>query len=144
MRGLMSYSNSIPICRVKNTPVPNPVTVGEHLLNKRIELQLFPKEVAEILGIPVETYYTWESNGITPLVHLFPSIIEFLGYFPFDIDTRKIGGEIKRYRYCFGLTQEEMAKALGIDNNTISNYELEKNAPLPSLVNRIRKRIYYC
>jgi DNA-binding XRE family transcriptional regulator len=45
---------------------PNPTTLGEHMLKRRIELGLFQKDIAERLGINLFTVLNWEHDRATP------------------------------------------------------------------------------
>ena len=100
-----------------------PITLGDKIRNKRLELQLFQRDAAVLLGVTESGLVYWESNKAQPQVHLYPKVIEFLGYFPFDIDTSTLGGKIKEYRFRKGLSQKNLGKELGVDGTTVSDWE---------------------
>jgi len=106
--------------------IANPVTLGDKLRNRRLELGLSQSQVAKIFNTDSDLVYMWEKNLVKPTVKRFPQVIDFLGYFPFDINQDSIGGKIKKYRYAHGLSQEKMANFLDIDECTVSNYESGK------------------
>lgn len=87
---------------------------------------LSQSQVAKILDTRKQYVYTWENDYNKPTVSMYPKIIEFLGYFPFEIDTETVGGRIKKYRYLHGFSQEKMALFLNVDEGTIRSRELEK------------------
>lgn len=101
----------------------NPQSVGEKIRNRRLELQLFQKDVAKIIGVTEDTITNWENNRSEPDISYFPAIINFLGYMPFSIDTSSLAGKINEYRYLNGMSQETLAKELGINESTVYHYE---------------------
>lgn len=109
--------------------IQNPQTLGDKIRNRRLELSLLQKDVAVILGTVEESIYRWETNKNEPEIKYMPKIIEFLGYFPFEIDTATIGGQIKKYRYLHGLSQEHLANQLNIDKSTVFHFEKGKHNP---------------
>jgi transcriptional regulator with XRE-family HTH domain len=106
--------------------VANPVTVGEQLRNRRLELRLVQKEVAKIIGVSDETINNWEHNHTEPPVSASDKILGFLGYSPFKVDTSTLAGKLKAYRYSNGLSQEQAGKTLDLDETTINKIELGK------------------
>jgi transcriptional regulator with XRE-family HTH domain len=60
-----------------------PVTIGEHILKRRLDLGLLQREVSEIIGVSDQTVCNWE-HGIVPELRLMPKVIEFLDYIPFE------------------------------------------------------------
>lgn len=122
---------------LKGKLIENPVTIGEKLKNRRLELRLLQKDVASILGVCIDSVTYWENNRSCPQVCHYPQIIQFLGYMPFEVDTSTLGGHIKLYRFQKGLTQEELALKLDLNESTIFHYENNKHKPYP----RIRKKL---
>jgi DNA-binding XRE family transcriptional regulator len=87
----------LPFCRVslkaaRPSKIPqNPHTLGDHIKKRRLELGLFQKDVALILGVDESSVTNWEKNRTKPMLHLFPKIIEFLGYVPMTSDSETLG-----------------------------------------------------
>jgi len=106
----------------------NPQTLGEHIRKKRIEAKRTQLEVARIIGVDEETIYGWERGMYVPQVRSYPSIIAFLGYYPFIHETETIAGKLLQVRYCKGISCKEMAVVLGCDIATERRYELKKSA----------------
>ena len=104
----------------------SPKTIGEHIKKKRIELNLFQRDVANILKVSECSITNWEKNRTSPKIQLYPDIIKFLGYFPMEVDTTTIGGQLKAYRYQNGLTQDQMAVIFNVDGSTICSWENEE------------------
>lgn len=90
------------------------------------------------MGISEDTITLWENGRAMPQVHLYPKVIEFLGYFPFDIDTSTLGGKIKKYRLLNGVSQEELAKQLGVNESTVFHYENGKHKPLGNILVKLK------
>jgi DNA-binding XRE family transcriptional regulator len=79
-----------------------PVTIGEHIRKRRMDLGLFQKEVAEIVGTSIECITFWENVRSQPQIHFYPKIISFLGNYPFnEVDT--FSGKLLKYRHLKGL-----------------------------------------
>lgn len=137
---------ALPFSRF-NTSVPKPLgnkyisapqTLGNKIRNRRLELGLLQKDLAVILNTVEESIYRWETNRNLPEMKYMPNIIDFLGYFPFEIDTSTLGGQIKKYRYYHGLSQEELAKLLEINESTIFHYEKRSHKPTPNILKRMK------
>ena len=77
-----SFSIEIPL---EKQPLPayptNPITIGEHIRKRRMDLGLLQREVAEIIGVTESSVWNWE-HGTEPELQYNQSIIRFLGYIP--------------------------------------------------------------
>ncbi len=116
----------------------NPATLGEKLKNRRLELSLLQKEVAKIIGVSEDCITLWENNRSEPYVSYYPKIIQFLGYVPFDVDCRTLGGQIKLHRYLNGLTQKNLADLLQINESTVFHYENNRHKPTRKIFRKIQ------
>ncbi|MCX5885487.1 MAG: helix-turn-helix transcriptional regulator [Proteobacteria bacterium] len=113
-------------------------TLADHLRKRRLDLKLFQKEVAQIIGADEVTIYNWENNNTTPFLPFIPKIIAFLGYNPADTIVKKtLGEKIKSYRWSLGLTQKELAKRLGIDPTTLGKWERCESKPSKELLEKL-------
>lgn len=90
---------------------------------------MFQKEAASLIGVTESGLVYWERNKNQPQVHLYPKVIEFLGYFPFEIDTSTLGGRINDFRFRNGLSQRKVGKMLRVDGATICSWERNENVP---------------
>lgn len=109
--------------------VTNPTTLGEKLKNRRIELGLLQKDVAEILGVCEDSITCWENNRNEPSINYYRKVIHFLGYVPFDIDHSTLGGQMKLFRHLHGLSQKQLAIKLQVNKSTVFHYENNKHVP---------------
>lgn len=100
-----------------------PSTLGDHIRKKRMEKRLFQTEVERLFNVTPACITYWENNRNEPQVQYYPSIIEFLGYFPFNLDTSTFMGRVKAYRYANGLSQERFAKMMRVDPATVNRWE---------------------
>lgn len=57
----------------------NPKTIGEHIKKRRLDLNLFQKDVARVIGVTEDTIINWEVKGIAPQMKYMSRIVEFLG-----------------------------------------------------------------
>ncbi|WP_194214577.1 helix-turn-helix domain-containing protein [Kordiimonas pumila] len=65
----------------KPTPYPkHPTTIGEHILKRRMELELRQKDVEKLVNISARTIMNWEKGYSKPSAKHYPAIIDFLGY----------------------------------------------------------------
>ncbi|MGH7274091.1 MAG: helix-turn-helix transcriptional regulator [Nitrospiria bacterium] len=89
LRGLVSFSKAYPrytlimprpILPPKGYPLA-PVSLGDHLRKKRLDLGLLQAQVAETIGVTKSTVWNWE-HGTNPETRYQSKIIQFLGYKP--------------------------------------------------------------
>ena len=69
------------------------ITLGDHILKRRLDIRLEQKQVAEIIGTDKWSIANWEHNRSRPRTRYLPKIIDFLGYTPKDLFTAKTLGE---------------------------------------------------
>jgi DNA-binding XRE family transcriptional regulator len=121
----------VSVCLKKARPKPypeNPVTLGEHLKKRRVELGLFQRQAAAQLGIDHFTYITWEIGKRRPYTHSFARIIAFLGFDPSPAPIT-LGQRIKAKRRELGMTQWKLAEHFGWDEATVFRYERDEWVP---------------
>jgi DNA-binding XRE family transcriptional regulator len=113
-------------------------TWGDHLLKRRLELNLFQREVAHILGVNATTIMNWERHHTEPQLYLLPRSIQFLGYDPRKKPIQKsLGQQLIEYRKTQGLSQRKLAKLLGIDPETLGRWERNEGRPERKLKIRV-------
>ena len=105
-------------------------TLGNHLRKKRLAQGLRQREVADRLGVESDSIYYWETNRYNPSLRLIPRIIDFLGYMPYDTSSMSLGERIVTLRRCLGLSREELAERLGVDESTLRDWEHGKRRAL--------------
>jgi DNA-binding XRE family transcriptional regulator len=106
-------------------------TIGEHIRKKRIDNKQTQLEVSMIIGIKENTLTTWEVGRWVPQVHHYPTIIEYLGYYPFVHETESIAGKLLQVRYCNGWSCKEYGEILVADTATVRRWELYKSPVHP-------------
>jgi len=104
------------------------VSLGQKIRNRRLEKGLLPKDVAELIGVTEDCLTLWENKHSKPLVAFYLKIIDFLDYFPFDIDTSALRGRITYYRYMHGLTPKEFGLLVNAHPSVLA---WEKGESLP-------------
>jgi transcriptional regulator with XRE-family HTH domain len=100
-----------------------PKTLGEHIRKRRLELKLLQREVAQLIGVGVDSVLKWEHNRTKPRLRLLPKVISFLGYNPNLANPESLGGKVLQYRNARGMSQKELAIQIGIDPSTLSRIE---------------------
>jgi transcriptional regulator with XRE-family HTH domain len=116
--------------------------LGDHLRKKRLDLKFLQKEVAQILGSDTTTVNNWEKNRTSPSLPFLPRIIAFLGYVPLAILPENMGERIVVYRRLSGLSQEDLARRLGIDSGTLGRWENGKSKPLKRIMEKLLEFIF--
>ena len=104
-------------------------TIGDHLRKKRLDLKLFQKDVAGIIGVDECTVTNWEKNRTSPRLYLLPNIYDFLGYDPLKSNANTLGERIRQYRIQKGLSLRKLAKELGVDPGTLARWEKDERKP---------------
>lgn len=114
----------MPFCNVTlKTPKLLSTTLGDHIRKKRLNLKIFQRDVAKILGTDTDTVTYWETNRTEPSPTFIPKIISFLGYVPLSIlpeDPRKRFVAVRRL---IGMSQKEFANILSVDQRTLRKWE---------------------
>jgi len=59
-------------------------------------------------------------------------------YFPFDFDQNNLAGQIKKYRYLHGVSQEYLANLLNINESTVSHFEKGTHRPMKSTFRKLQ------
>jgi site-specific DNA recombinase len=114
-----------------------PHTIGDHVRRRRLSLKMLQREVGEQIGVHKGCIRKWEANQTTPEVRHLPAIIRFLGYNPLP-ESKDLGARLVRARSILGLTQEEAARRLGVDQGTLAKWERGEREPAGALVARVR------
>ena len=100
-----------------------PKTLGEHVLKRRLYLELSQPQLAKILGVAPETVLNWELNYRKPGINHIGKLIQFLGYDPALPNPSSIAELLLAKRRELGWSQKAAAKKLGVDPCTWSNWE---------------------
>jgi transcriptional regulator with XRE-family HTH domain len=112
-------------------------TLGNHLRKKRLDLKLLQKEVAKKLGTTPCTVRNWETNKSNPSLAFIPTIVQFLGYVPYDTSNQDFGKKIAVRRCFLGLRQKDLARLIGVDPSTIKHWEKGEHRPEKRLLKRL-------
>ena len=113
--------------------------MGEHLLKRRLELNLFQTDVAKLLKVDEMTIVNWEKGHSKPRLRLLPRVYEFLGYVPESDSPRSFGEKLIQYRRLRGLSQKKMASMLKIDTSTLARWEQGRGMPSANTLSRLRE-----
>lgn len=131
--GFCEIEISAPGLKFRSTAYPHhPKTIGEHIKKRRIDLSLFQKDVATLIGVSEDCITYWENDRSEPQIQFYPKIIKFLGYIPCSLNLKKLSGRINAYRYLNGLSQKQLGKLISVNASTISSWENEAFIPDPN------------
>lgn len=100
-----------------------PQTLGEHILKRRLFLNLTQPEVAKLLKVSTETVLNWELNYRKPSISHIGKLIRFLGYDPESPNSNSIADLLLAKRRELGWSQKIAARNMGIDPCTWSSWE---------------------
>jgi transcriptional regulator with XRE-family HTH domain len=118
--------------------INTPRTLGDKIRNRRLELKLLQKDVAELIGVSEDAVIYWKNNRSQPQIYLYPGLIKFLGCFPFVTDISTLGGRIKEYRLKKGLSYKKAGELLEVDGATIWAWERNRNIPLKKHLKKLQ------
>ena len=76
-----------------------------------------------------KTVWHWEHNRSRPLRWMMLAVGQFLGNAPTDPSPDTLGMKLMAYRRSLGLSQEQMARALGVHKTTVVRWETGRRRP---------------
>ena len=112
--------------------------MGEHLKKARLDRSLFQAHLAHELGCSTATIRNYENGRTAPELRHWPAILHFLGYDPRPVPA----GWPERLRHVRegrGLTQGELGALLGVEQETVSRWEISTEPP--RLTGRVKKAV---
>jgi transcriptional regulator with XRE-family HTH domain len=105
-----------------------PITLGDYLRKRRLDLGLRQKDVAAIIQTTVCSIRNWENNLHQPYLQAIPAIINFTGFCPYDPNLA-FHQKLIIWRSVNGIRQREMADLIGVDQSTLAKWEQGKRTP---------------
>lgn len=97
--------------------------MGDHIRKRRYELDLLQKDIAQQIGVTLETMTNWENNHSYPKIKYWPKLIEFLGYDPEWKEGKDLSTALINYRRQHGLKRKFLAEKIGVDETTVLWWE---------------------
>lgn len=141
--------HTLPFCHLrlkarKSSKYPVELkTLGDHLRKKRLDEGLLIKDLAEILGVQVESVSHWENNRLSPQLRFIPRIIHFLGYIPYDMKDKTVGEQMLICQSILGETHEDLAKRLGVCPGTVLRWINNQSTPTPKCLHALELLLDY-
>ncbi|GAB4180106.1 MAG: hypothetical protein Kow00100_22060 [Geothermobacteraceae bacterium] len=108
--------------------VKEPITLGDHLRRRRLELGLYQKDVAIQIGVTTSTIWNWENGWSTIALGYMPKIINFLGYNPLP-HPEGLMERLAWYKQFKGLTLEQLGAEMGRDPEQLSDWLSGRHNP---------------
>ena len=114
--------------------------------DERKKRNLLQKEVAELISVDRTTYAKYETGAIIPPVGVLIRIAELFGvsvdylieHDAINVGYKPFGDILKTLRTSKGLTQQELASIIGVDQSSIGKYEgKEHKVPSDDVKERI-------
>jgi DNA-binding XRE family transcriptional regulator len=133
-----AYKIEVPlIIQPPNELIEEPVTLGDHLRRRRLELGLYQKDVAAKIGVTTSTIWNWEHNWtIDP--RYIPLVIEFLGYNPI-LCPKDLLDRLAWYKLVNGLPLEELGAVMERDPEQLADWLSGRHDPCRKNRERIEK-----
>ncbi|HEY2294376.1 MAG TPA: helix-turn-helix transcriptional regulator [Thermoanaerobaculia bacterium] len=117
----------------------HPETLGEHLWKARMERGVSREGAAQVLGVGITTLWSWEMGRTNVATRFLPKVLVFLGYDPRG-EAGTLGGRIRMLRERQGITQQALAERLGLDDSTVTEWELDRvRRPFPKVQRRFEE-----
>jgi len=105
-----------------------PVTLGDHLRRRRIELGLYQKDVAVQIGVTASTIWNWENAWSSIALSCMPKVIQFLGYNPIPRPDDLLE-RLTWYKSVNGLSLEQLGAEMGRDPEQLSDWLSGRHTP---------------
>lgn len=110
----------------------------------RFKRRLHQQDLAEIFGVTVQTYASWERGSHQPLERFYPRIFAFLGYIPDFMlaeDARHKASDYGQWiayrRRLKGMGPKAFAERVGVERGTVYLWEDNRRLPYPRLQKKI-------
>ncbi|MGE4579120.1 MAG: helix-turn-helix domain-containing protein [Desulfuromonadales bacterium] len=108
--------------------VKEPVTLGDHLRRRRLELGLYQKDVAIQIGVTASTIWNWENDWSSITLSCMPKVIEFLGYNPIPCPEVLLE-RLAWYKQVKGLTLEQLGAEMERDPEQLADWLAGRHKP---------------
>jgi transcriptional regulator with XRE-family HTH domain len=112
--------------------------VGEHLRRARLDRGLWQKHLAREFGCSTATIQNYEQGRTAPELRHWPAILCFLGYDP-RLQPTSWPERLRHAREGRGMTQGELGALLGVEQETVSRWEVAREKP--RLIGRVRRAV---
>ena len=93
-----------------------------------MDLGLFQREAAALIGVSGETLRNWERGHRAPAKRYGPAIQAFMGSSPLP-SAATLPDRLRVIRWTLGLTQDDLATRLGVNRCTVSAWEAGRESP---------------
>jgi transcriptional regulator with XRE-family HTH domain len=124
------YDVTLSAKKPQNTAYPKILKpLGDHLRKRRIDLNLYQKDVAKLIGVDSLTFCNWENNLTSLRLYLLSKALDFLCYNPLQSNATTLGERIKQYRIQKGLSLSRLAEELGVDSGTLARWGNGRSKP---------------
>jgi len=105
-----------------------PVTLGDHLRRRRLELGLYQKDVAVQIGVTTSTIWNWENGWSSITLSCMPKVIEFLGYNSIPWPD-KLVDKLGWYKQVNSLTLEQLGAEMNRDPEQLADWLTGRHNP---------------
>jgi DNA-binding transcriptional regulator YiaG len=118
---------------------PVPVTIGDHVRLRRLDLGLTLAEAGAAMGVCWNAVMRWEGGSRAPDVVTMPAVIRFLGYNPRP-EPGTFSEWLRWLRSALGLRQPALAATVGVPVATLRAWEKESYGPSTTRMQMVIER----
>ncbi len=104
-----------------------PITLGDYLRRRRIELGLHQKDIAVRLNVATSTVWSWENRGLVDLRFIL-RVIGFLGYNQV-LQPENLLERLAWYKLVNGLTLEQLGAEMRRDPEQLADWLSGRHCP---------------
>lgn len=133
---LTSVKPAYAVPRKRPYPI-NPITLGDFLRKRRIDLSLTQKEVARIIGTSITNIRNWELNWRVVSTRYRPAVDDFVG-FCYLGNPPAWTFPLKAAREHYGYSLRKLASLVGVDWCTIAAWERDTHRPTSRKLRKLR------
>jgi len=115
-------------------------TIGDRLRQRRLDLGLLQRDVAEDLGVSQSSVRHWELGQKSPKLQYGPTLRAFLGEEPSLEQAATFAEGLRAARRAMGLSQRRLAELVGFGcPDTVADGERDTRTPTPRHLERLKQ-----
>ncbi len=113
--------------------------MAKHIKRRRLDMGLYQRQVADIIGVKEGTIHNWEHGSEPELVHM-PAIISFLGYNPYPVPPSDDPLEqLRHYKISNGMDLTRLGEAMSKGHEQLADWLSGRHKPSRKSLDRIRE-----
>ena len=111
-------------------------SLASKIRKRRVELGVFGREAASMMGIDHHTFVKWENGQALPEAQFYPALINYLNEEPWKA-PEVLSERLRAQRLRQGLSMKRAARKIGVDEGTWMRWERDGRVPMKRHVEMI-------